>query len=84
MTNEAYIAIIAVVGGILCNAVVCAFFYGKLTSRVASNEENCDKHTGQIKDIIETLHSYPHGHGVRLTRLETRKDDEDERNREKH
>lgn len=81
MTSEGWIAIVAVIGGALCNAIVCAFFYGKLASRVESNEENCGKHTDQITDIIGTLHSFPNGHGVRLTRLETR--EEDDRGREK-
>lgn len=86
MTAEAWLAVVTVVGSVLCNGIVLAFYVGRLTNRLENNELNCGKHTGQIGDILDTLHSYPNGHGVRLTRLETREEDErnrDERDRDK-
>lgn len=75
MNPTAWIVIIGMIGTALCNAVICAFYFGRLAGRVKSNEENCGKHTTQITDILGTLHSFPYGHGVRITRLETRLDD---------
>ena len=72
MGAEAWIAIVTFLGTVIANAVVCSFFFGRLSGRVRSNQENCDKHGKRLDDHDRDIFGRG-GLGERVTRLEERR-----------